>query len=72
MSFSDQTIESIENDLDRLNNFTFLSEIKSRDETDELPYIQDDLYDRLCSHFISYCKENPEIERHNKNLELKR
>lgn len=44
---SDQTVESIEADLDRLCNFEFPSEITSRAEAHKLPYINDDLYDRL-------------------------
>ncbi|MBL4913478.1 hypothetical protein JMA39_10030 [Shewanella schlegeliana] len=54
-TFSIETRLSIEADINRLAHFVLPTELDSRIYSDELPYIKDDLYDRLAGHLVSYC-----------------
>ncbi|HEY3569888.1 MAG TPA: hypothetical protein VGP73_18285 [Thermoanaerobaculia bacterium] len=54
----------IRDDLDRLRNFIPVEELESDNEVDQLPYAEDDLYDRLVSQIVSYCRLHPELIAH--------
>jgi hypothetical protein len=49
--FSEVSRESIRDDLNRLR-------------IADLPYVEDDLYDRLTSHLITFCRSHPQLIRH--------
>jgi len=48
-------------DLHRLSNFLLPTELDSRVYIEELPYVKEDLYDRLTDHLIGYCRQSPEV-----------
>lgn len=50
---------SIERDLNRLRNFLSVDELEDEEQADELPYVEDDLYDRLTDQAINYCRQRP-------------
>jgi len=56
--FSDRVRQSIRDDLERLR-FD-----ESAAEDDAEPYIDDDLYDRICGHVVSYCRLHPALVPH--------
>ena len=57
--YSNETQASIDSDLIRLSNFLMPTELDSRVYIDELPYTQQDLYDRLTQHLVSFCRHFP-------------
>jgi hypothetical protein len=58
LSSEDRT--SIEGDLDRLRNFIPPDEISDDHALDHrLPYVNDDLYNRLVEHVANFCRHNP-------------
>ena len=59
--FADDSKESIRNDLDRLRNFLPPGELTDDSQIPELPYVDDDLYDRLTDHLISFCRDHPQL-----------
>lgn len=48
-------------DLHRLSHFLLPTELDSRVYIEELPYVKEDLYDRLTEHLIGYCRQAPEL-----------
>lgn len=52
---------SIEQDLERLRSFHPVRELKDDAEAGSLPYVQDDLYDRLASSVVRFCRLNPKL-----------
>ena len=38
-----------------------LSELTDDYQIPQLPYVEDDLYDRLTDHLISFCRKHPEL-----------
>jgi len=72
VSFSEETAQSIEKDLDRLNDFMFPEELESREDDDKLPYVDDDLYDRLVGHLVGYCRKNQILIKNKNNPEQHR
>jgi len=60
-SFSEETKTSIRADLHRLKHFLPPDELKSRSQINDLPYVNDDLYDRLVYHLISFCRQHPQV-----------
>lgn len=63
-SFSKDNIKSIKADLDRLKNFIYPEKSESRLNISELPYIKDDLYDRLVECMVAYCRQHPKLIPH--------
>ncbi|WP_299803395.1 hypothetical protein [uncultured Shewanella sp.] len=59
--FSIETRLSIEADINRLAHFILPTELDSRIYNEELPYIKDDLYDRLAAHLVGYCRIEPNL-----------
>jgi len=59
--FSGETKGSIRHDLDRLRNFLPPNELTDDSQISELPYVDDDLYDRLTGHLIFYCRHHPQL-----------
>ena len=53
--------EQITADLARLSCFILPTELDSRVYVEELPYIDDDLYDRLTDYLIQFCRQYPAI-----------
>jgi hypothetical protein len=52
---------SIGNDLDRLRNFLPVRDLKDDADAGRLPYVEDDLYDRLTSSVVRFCRLNPAL-----------
>lgn len=52
---------SIARDLSRLMNFLPVDELENDEDADLLPYIEDDLYDRLTEHAVRYCRLRPAL-----------
>ncbi|WP_299490465.1 hypothetical protein [uncultured Shewanella sp.] len=57
--YDSHTQASIDEDLIRLTNFLMPTELDSRVYPDELPYTDQDLYDRLISHLVCFCRHFP-------------
>jgi hypothetical protein len=53
--------ESIAADLDRLENFLPPEALEDGAAPERLPYVEDDLYDRLTSHVVSFCRRHAEL-----------
>lgn len=53
--------EQVAADLDRLSCFILPTELDSRVYVEELPYINDDLYDRLTDYLIQFCRQHPAV-----------
>ncbi len=60
-SFTEKMKTSIAADLDRLENFILPTELKDSEETDQLPCVDDELYDRLIDNLVAFCHQNPTI-----------
>ena len=58
---TDADRDSITRDLDRILNFLPVEECSDVSEFDLLPYTEDDLYDRLSSHVVRYCRKHPDL-----------
>ena len=59
--FSKETRASIAVDLERLKNFIPPDKLESRSQASDLPYVEDNLYDRIVNHLISYCRQHPQV-----------
>jgi hypothetical protein len=59
--FSTHVKESIRQDVDRLRNFLSPNELVDDSQIPDLPYIDDDLYDRLTDRLITFCRSNPTL-----------
>jgi hypothetical protein len=62
--FSNEALASVRNDLNRLRHFRPVAELTDDSQIAELPYIDDDLYDRLTGHLITYCRNHPQLVQH--------
>lgn len=60
-TMSEEARLSAADDLHRLSNFLLPTELDSRVYIEELPYVKEDLYDRLTEHLIDYCRQSPEL-----------
>lgn len=58
--FSTEEKAEIEEDLDRLRNFLPVEQLTDDSHATGLPYVEDDLYDRLVSRVIGYCRLHPQ------------
>jgi len=67
--FSPQVRASIASDLERLRNFVPVRELVDETDAGKLPYVDDDLYDRLASHVVRFCRLNPRQIPHRHNPE---
>ncbi len=59
--FSRKDKAIISTDLARLRNFITPDKLTSQNQSDQLPYVNDDLYDRLDHYLIEYCRYHPEL-----------
>lgn len=59
--FSAHDIDKISQDIDRLATFILPTQLDSRVYTDELPYIEEDLYNRLIAQLVRYCRHAPAL-----------
>lgn len=59
--FSSDSKSEIRRDIDRLRNFLPPSELKDDSQIPELPYVKDDLYDRLTDRLIEFCRDHPQL-----------
>jgi hypothetical protein len=59
--FSPEIRASIASDLDRLRDFLPVRELVDETDVGKLPYVDDDLYDRLASHVVHFCRLNPQL-----------
>jgi hypothetical protein len=66
---SNDTLVSIRNDLNRLRRFRPVNDLNDDSQIAELPYIDDDLYDRLIRRLIEYCRIHPQLVQHDVNLD---
>jgi hypothetical protein len=67
--FSPEIRASIASDLERLRNFLPVRELMDGSDAAKLPYVDDDLYDRLASHVVSFCRLNARLIPHRHNPE---
>lgn len=59
-SFSGETRASISSDLQRLKVFRSPDHMNSDAQASELPYVDDDLYDRLVENLVMFCRQYPQ------------
>ena len=59
--FSNETKESIRQDLDRLRHFLTPNDLTDESQVQYLPYVDDDLYERLTDHLMSFCRNHPQL-----------
>lgn len=59
--FTSEIKSEITNDLARLKNFMPPDETEDELQTAALPYVEDDLYDRLTTHLVSFCRLHPQV-----------
>jgi len=69
---SDQDRRRLKSDLDRLRNFLPVDELENDLQRGSLPYVEDDLYDRLTDFVIAFARANPMTLAHKENLNLHR
>lgn len=55
---------SIASDLERLRNFLPVRQLAHDSDAGKLPYVEDDLYDRLVAHVVWFCRLNPRLIPH--------
>jgi hypothetical protein len=65
--FAPEIRASIASDLARLGNFLPVRELVDESDVGKLPYVDDDLYDRLASHVVRFCQLNPRLIPHRHN-----
>ncbi|WP_394200327.1 hypothetical protein [Shewanella waksmanii] len=53
--------DKISQDIDRLATFILPTQLDSRVYTEELPYIEEDLYNRLIAQLVRYCRFAPAL-----------
>jgi hypothetical protein len=58
--FSQETRDSIVADLHRLRTSVPPNKLEDGSQIPELPYTDDDLYDRLTGHVVAFCREHRE------------
>ena len=59
---SEEDRQAIHRDLDRLTNFITPDELTDDHALDnQLPYVDDDIYDRLTDHTAEFCRHWPEV-----------
>jgi hypothetical protein len=56
--------QSIRDDLKRLRQFTPVNEMADLSQLAQGPYTDDDLYDRLTAHLITFCYSHQQLIRH--------
>ncbi|MBA4385449.1 MAG: hypothetical protein C0410_11995 [Anaerolinea sp.] len=59
--FSAEMKESINSDLFRLRNFLPVDKLEYDSQKSMLPYVEDDLYDRLGGYLIQFCRLHPQV-----------
>lgn len=59
--FSKESKSDIAADLGRLTNFLPVDELEDDGDEGGLPYVDDDLYDRLTSYVVAYCRLHPQL-----------
>lgn len=59
--FSKESKVEISADLERLRNFLSVDDLEDDEDAGGLPCVDDDLYDRLTSHVVSYCRLHPNL-----------
>jgi len=67
--FSPEIRASIASDLERLRNFLPVHELVDGSNAGKLPYVDDDLYDRLASYVVRFCRLNARLIPHRHNSE---
>ena len=58
---SSESAESFLSDLNRLSNFLPPGQLTDDSQIDQLPYVEDDLYDRICERIADFCRQNPDV-----------
>ncbi len=62
--FTRELKASLAVDLERLSNFLPVLELERDADAGKLPYVEDDLYDRLVSHIVRFCRLHPRLIPH--------
>ncbi|MFB2638260.1 hypothetical protein ACE02P_09555 [Shewanella bicestrii] len=70
--FSEAERKVIKSDLSRLKNFLPVEELDDEADSGSLPYVEDDLYDRLESFVVSFARTNPQTIPNPNNPSLHR
>jgi hypothetical protein len=67
----EETKRSISSDLERLRSFSAVDELEDAEDEEEvvenLPYVEDDLYDRLVGQVVDFCRRHPQLMAHHHN-----
>ncbi len=71
-AFTDAERQTINADLDRLRDFTPVDEMDDAEGGGNLPYVEDDLYDRLTGFIAKFARANPAPIARNLNPALYR
>jgi hypothetical protein len=69
-AFSDSQRKTIRSDLARLREFLPADELHDEADSGSLPYIEDDLYDRLEGFVVAFARVNPRLLAHTNNPKL--
>ena len=64
--------ETIQGDLSRLRDFLPVEQLDDDKDAGSLPYVEDDLYDRLTSYVVAFTRANPQPLLHQANPLLQR
>lgn len=70
--FGEAERKTIQRDLNRLRNFLPVDELDDESESGSLPYVEDDLYNRLEDFVVVFARANPEVLPHAANPLLHR
>ena len=65
--FSSEAKAAIRADLNRLKNFRPVNGLVDDRQAGELPYVADDLYDRLISQVVKFCRLRPQLIQYQPN-----
>lgn len=59
--FTKEIKQTIRRDTNRLREFLPPNELTDDSQISELPYIDDDLYDRLSNRLVEFCRQHPKL-----------
>jgi hypothetical protein len=67
LALSAETRNSLEQDLLRLSEFLPVGELEDDAQLEQLPCVDEGVYDRMTSHVVEFCRQNPRLIPHTKN-----
>ena len=72
LGFDEAERKTIQRDLARLRNFLPVDELDDESDSGSLPYVDDDLYDRLEEFVVAFARAKPDLLQHTTNPLLHR